>query len=833
MKRTKEEEIKNKVAARFFLKFDCNDIIGNIDFAVKLKRPANAINFADEYLLWAEAKRDKDETCNMLTQLVLTIGKARTFDEINPPAFLGCYDSEKIAFIPYSEIQDIFYQNDFNWKVAPSDKNTNEFNQIYKKVKNIIENDIPFATYLFHFERDEKDLKKFIHDNFIVGKSNTTKLKIDKNNFINIYRKWADTVKSTIAVNWDLAKKSGIIDGDFYLADLISENNKSLKDKLFVLLKSDVYEIDRHINEAGIFTSSKVEFSDNQLAHTQFWAKYDRPPLEDYWDYIVNRRDLLVPQDIREEKGSFFTPPEWVAKSQEYLAEVLGEDWQDEYYIWDCCAGSGNLLAGLVNKDRIFASTLDKQDVDVMLDRIKNGANLWKEHIFKFDFLNDDFKPISKDGKLPDKLYEIISDEKKRKKLVIYINPPYAEATSSATMYGKKKNKSGVAVKHKTRDRFQKIIGKATNELFAQFLARIYADINGCMIGEFSTLKAISGTSFVQFRNFFTANLEKAFIVPANTFDNVKGQFPIGFKIWNTAKKIRLSDVIVDVFDKNNQSIGQKSFYSFEKSKYINDWINQYKDNTNTAFGILNTRGNDFQNQNYITIEHNEVEIIAHSIKFNITVENLIYCTIYFAVRKVIPASWINDRDQFLFPNNGWETDMEFQNDCLAFALFNNNIQSKYGKNHWIPFSEKELGIDTPFASHFMHDFMNGKLAQNGYSNLFEQTETKYCIKRSFSIEAKNVFKAGKAIWEHYHSQDKKKFDYKFGRQKYNVNASYYDIRAYFKGFELNKAGKEQMNKKSTNTTFNNLETNLSQSLAILAKKIEPKLFLYGFLKKH
>ena len=54
------------------------------------------------------------------------------------------------------------------------------------------------------------------------------------------------------------------------------------------------------------------------------------------------RRDLLVPQDVRERKGSFFTPKIWVEKSQQYLADVLGENWQDEYYIWDCCAGTGN-----------------------------------------------------------------------------------------------------------------------------------------------------------------------------------------------------------------------------------------------------------------------------------------------------------------------------------------------------------------------------------------------------------------------------------------------------------------------------------------------------------
>ena len=41
----------------------------------------------------------------------------------------------------------------------------------------------------------------------------------------------------------------------------------------------------------------------------------------------------------------------------------MGEDWQEEYYVWDCCAGTGNLLAGLTNKYNIYASTIDKAKV--------------------------------------------------------------------------------------------------------------------------------------------------------------------------------------------------------------------------------------------------------------------------------------------------------------------------------------------------------------------------------------------------------------------------------------------------------------------------------------
>jgi hypothetical protein len=444
-----------------------------------------------------------------------------------PPSYLGCFDCEKIALVPYADIQDIFYQNDFNWKVAPSDRETKEFKQIYTQIQKIIDNDIPWKTYLFDFEKDKKELKRFIHENFIVGKSETTKIKIDKNNFIIIYNKWLETVKPTIAIKWDVAKKNNIIDGDFYLADLLSCENNTIKDNLYVVLKHTYYEMNRHIDEIGLFTSSSIFYTDNQKAHTQFWAKYERPPLEDYWNYITERRDLLVPQDVRERKGSFFTPGIWVELSQKYLADVLGNNWQDEYYVWDCAAGTGNLLAGLTNKYNIWASTLDKADVDVMHDRIENGANLLKDHCFQFDFLNDDF------SKLPQGLQTIINDEKKRRKLVVYINPPYAEHGNRRTFAGEGEHKAKVSTTTKIYHTFNNIVGTATRELYAQFFLRIYKEIPDAKLASFSTPKFINAQNFLKFRNYFKAKYIKGFICKANTFDNVSGNFPICFFIWN------------------------------------------------------------------------------------------------------------------------------------------------------------------------------------------------------------------------------------------------------------------------------------------------------------
>lgn len=800
----REEELKNKIAHDYFWLYDCTKIIGNVDFCVSMWQGTKD-DTEPQSLLWAEAKAGASDIYTSIVQLILTIGRARTFDKYLPPFFLGAFDAEKIAFIPYNDIHDIFYINDFNWKVTPSNHSTKEFQIIYDKVKKNIDE----KTLLFYYENDDKDLKKFIKDNFKHGNFGQSKIRIDKNNFMVVYNKWLQTVKPSIDVNWDAAKKSGIIDGDFYLADLLSDENITLKDKLFVLLKHDHYELDRKTDETGLFSSKKAEFKDNQKAHNQFWNKYERPPLEEYWDYIVERRDLLVPQDIRERKGSFFTPQIWVELSQKYLTDVLGENWQDEYYVWDCAAGTGNLLAGLTNKYNIWASTLDEQDVEVMKDRIKNGANLLESHVFQFDFLNDDF------SKLPEGLQEIINDPEKRKKLVIYINPPYAEATTAKTVTGTGKNKAKTATNNKIYLRYKNEIGNASNEIFAQFLIRIYKEIPDCIIAHFSKLKILQAGNFKVFRNIFKAKLCNLFVVPAYTFDNVKGKFPIGFHIWDTSIKENVNQIIADVYNENGQLIGHKGFYG-NLPESINKWIKLYDFKNIKGVGYMENPAPDFQNNKFLCITNYSGTRHVNYYCFN--EKSLNSGAIYFSVRLAIEPSWLNDRDQFLYPNDGWKTDTEFQNDCLAFTLFHtqNRITSKEGINHWIPFTEDEVNAKDKFDSHFMTDFIQGKIKTNDENTIFANPEKQNTI-LVFSKEAKAVFDAGRELWRYYHSQPDS-----------NPNASYYDIREYFQGRDQ----KGKMKNKSDDTKYMELLSNLKFAIAVLAKKIEQKVYEYGFLMK-
>jgi hypothetical protein len=92
----REEELKNKVAQDYFWIYDCSRIIGNLDFCVAMHQSDVSL-FEQESLLWAEAKQGVADIYKSIAQLVLTIGKARTFDKFLPPPMLGAFDAEKSA----------------------------------------------------------------------------------------------------------------------------------------------------------------------------------------------------------------------------------------------------------------------------------------------------------------------------------------------------------------------------------------------------------------------------------------------------------------------------------------------------------------------------------------------------------------------------------------------------------------------------------------------------------------------------------------------------------------------------------------------------------------
>ena len=279
----REEPLKSAVREDYFGSYKYTQI-GNIDFVIAKRESEKGQRFLEgvenyevKSILWAEAKQGTSrDIYESFVQLILTIGKEKTFEKCLPPKYIGAFDAEKFAFIEYHKIQEVFYQNDFNWNVTPSNHESKEFKQLHELCENLLsENSI-----LFKYKSQSEELKEFIKLNFKTDKDIFEKISVTKNNFTFVFQKWSDAVKPTIEVEWEKAKKAGIISADFFLADLLSSENESLKDSLYVVLKKTKYELAKKIDELGFETFKSVGFNDKQKAHKEFWAIYERPPKE-------------------------------------------------------------------------------------------------------------------------------------------------------------------------------------------------------------------------------------------------------------------------------------------------------------------------------------------------------------------------------------------------------------------------------------------------------------------------------------------------------------------------------------------------------------------------
>jgi len=238
-------------------------------------------------------------------------------------------------------------------------------------------------------------------------------------------------------------------------------------------------------------------------------------------------------------------------------------------------------------------------------------------------------------------------------------------------------------------------------ELFVQFLVRIGKEIPNATLAMFSKLKYVNAPNFEQFRADWNAEYKGGFIAPSKAFDGIKGDFPIGFLIWqthlNAKEKTPITEILVDVIDKEAKPIAEKKFFNISNEALLGDWIKRPKANdikvvplknavtpatvtkdlrgtkwANNAIGCLIFQGSDIQHSKTTGLLSSG---FGSAGTIFVTPENLWQATAMFTVRRIIKPTWQNDRDQFLQPT-GKLTD-EFKNDCLAWMVLNDcNLRS-------------------------------------------------------------------------------------------------------------------------------------------------------------
>jgi hypothetical protein len=365
--------------------------------------------------------------------------------------------------------------------------------------------------------------------------------------------------------------------------------------------------------------------------------------------------------------------------------------------------------------------------------------------------------------------------------------------------------------------------------------------LSDARLATFSTLKYLNSYNFTAFRKFFRAEFKCGFMCKANTFENVTGEFPIGFIIWNLNGIQFPSKIKLDIMNNECLTQGVKTFYS--NNNYINTWMRK-ADKSGEEIAVLHSKGIDFQNNQGVWLCINQTH--GGGSHFKVTNNNIYETAIYFSVRNIIKHTWINHNDQFLYPNEEIIKDEEFKNNCLVFMLLadKNRISSAHGINHWIPFTEEEVGAAGEFKSRFMSRFLE-RLPVAGCRlpeqlpvagcRLPEQLPVAGCRlpvgsdipdkkpetgNQKPETESAAVLAAGRALFRYYHETIR-------GSRKAPVDASFYDIREYFQ--MRNEKGK--MNPKSADETYNTLLAELRAAQKALAQQIAPKIYEYGFLK--
>ena len=756
--------------------------------------------------IWFEAKEAPTAPLLMFAQLLTYVRAARKRGEAIP-GFLCVIDREKAALMPTEHALPLLEDKSIVWPKSGSAADKALAAQIAPTIET--------HFVLYQIAGYEAEFIKATKD--AVREGRIIRTPITPNNLRQVFDKWV------AMVGVELGVKRQADYAVLFFADIMHDGRNEAMRNLPARL---LFNGDKPVFIIG---AEQYELA-SERGYRNFWNIYHRPPEQKHRHYLLERRDSLLPMDEQKFKGAFYTPLHIVDKAYDQLNATLGADWQQKYIVWDMCAGVGNLEAKHSNLRNVFMSTLDKEDVTIM----RSNPAFAGAEIFQYDYLNDDVTDFgeidySQSNKVPPALRQAIADAREGKKgakpILVLINPPYAE-TGSGIGKGDT-NKKGVE-STRTQTMMQRVnAGYASKELFVQFLVRIQNELPSAVLAMFSKLKYVNSPNFEKFRDNWQAGYLNGFVVPSRVFDGLKGEFPIGFLIWDQRHHVDVSETLVTVLDRSGAVVGEKVYKTSPKCRLLNAWIkrpvargapalplsNALKVSDNPrpkkqceeAVGFLYASNNDLQHSQLETLISSSIFTGGNGGGYYITPENLWQAAIVFSVRRLIKPTWLNDRDQFLQPSQPLSE--EFKADCLVWMLFNGsnltagadglrwNDRDWSLVNHFIPFTEAEVGAKARFESDFMVRYMAGM---------------------AFSLQAKAVLDEGRKLWARFHATqfpNRIREEYKLNR----ADAGWYQVRRALEAY-----GDIAL------TDFDPFKA----AYAALGNKLRPDVYELGFLPK-
>ena len=392
--------------------------------------------------------------------------------------------------------------------------------------------------------------------------------------------------------------------------------------------------------------------------------------------------DRLIEDKERRRKGQFYTPKIFADYAHKMISEALGDNWKDEYVVWDNCCGTKNLTRDYRFKE-LYCSTLENAELEISSRYNPEAVS------FQFDFLNDTIAGRDSlsgvyDDKLPKGLKDALLENKP---IVFLLNPPYA---GNGNMFGEGKGNNQTSVYSiMTKNKIN-----GCNELYNQFLYRIillkqHFNLTNCHIALFCKPGFLTKSSYNKFREEFLKNFKYdiGILFNAGNFAQVSANWGISFNIWSSGEQQDKNDFIhtlVKVDDGEIKKVGEKILYNLDNKKGLMEWVYNGKQEKRTIlFPSFKSRPIDLFEGKTGKITSDTISVIYDSMtgvgssnifyvgnnggRFPITKSNFEKAVQAFFIKTARPSGWEYDKDELSSPSM---QNNIFTNDCIIYTLF-------------------------------------------------------------------------------------------------------------------------------------------------------------------
>jgi hypothetical protein len=149
---------------------------------------------------------------------------------------------------------------------------------------------------------------------------------------------------------------------------------------------------------------------------------------------------------------------------------------------------------------------------------------------------------------------------------------------------------------------------------------------------------------------------------------------------------------ILDVTDDFNiVKIGIKKFYNTDKNYSLSEWLSS-KEIGDELMTLISDANSVEKNTSFVRFTNEKIN--NNNRRYKIGIHNFYYGCVMFSVRKLIPPTWINMKDEYYTPNENNSNFENFKLNAVIYSIFNvssGNVSKDNIKNEFFWMSKEEM----------------------------------------------------------------------------------------------------------------------------------------------